>query len=129
MVRDIPYHVGEPHQKEVKRKITVCTVDFLNKYGEADKKDVPATKKSGKPTAKTYQNLKANSISAARAIQGSSEKTRETKKKHQTVHDQFMASLGYQTTSEKKKEDQKKARKKARKQARAAQAAAQTAPA
>ena len=125
MVRDIPYHVGEAHQKEVKRKITVCTVDFLNKKGEADSKEVPASKKTGKPTAKTYQNIKASSITEARTIQGSSAKTREAKKKHQTVHDQFMASMGYQTTAEKKKDDQKKARRRARK----AKAAAQAAPA
>ena len=44
MVRDIPYHVGEAHEKEVKKKIRVCTVTYINKKGEEATKDVPAKK-------------------------------------------------------------------------------------
>ena len=111
MVKEVPYHVGEAHQKEVKRNIIVCTVDYLNKRGEVAKKDVPACKRTGKPTAKTYQNMKANSVSAARAIQGSSAKTKELNKKYQSVRDKFMSSMGYQTSAEKGKKSSRKTRK------------------
>ena len=57
MVKIVPYHIGEAHEKEVKRKITVCTVSYINKKGEEATKDVPATK-DGKPYSETYQKVK-----------------------------------------------------------------------
>ena len=66
MVRDIPYHVGEPHQKEVTKKMTVCTVSYIKKDGGVGTKDVPATKK-GVPYSETYQYLEFKGKDAALA--------------------------------------------------------------
>ena len=64
MVKTVPYHVGDAHQKEVTKKITVWTVSYIKKDGGVGTKDVPATK-AGVPYSETYQDLEFKGKEAA----------------------------------------------------------------
>lgn len=67
MPSNVPYECGDPHMAEVDVSKVVCTVKYLNKWGEEKEKDVPGRKKHNVPCALKYRNLPG--LEEARRIQ------------------------------------------------------------